>query len=114
MANQVQEIFQDYDPHFRAMSLDEAYMDITNYVDAYMVSKATGASMEEALSTVQAAPRSDFTMDEIAQRQQCAEVIVNEMRARIRERTREFFMFDNYMRQTLRWQPSFTLRLATA
>lgn len=92
VAEQVQEIFRDYDPHFRAMSLDEAYMDITDYVDAYVASKQNGTSLEEALEAVRSNPSQqprDFTAEQIAHRQQCAEAIVNEMRARIFERTRK-------------------------
>ncbi|CAE8608868.1 unnamed protein product [Polarella glacialis] len=31
-ANETREIFKDYDPDFRAMSLDEAYLDLTQYL----------------------------------------------------------------------------------
>jgi nucleotidyltransferase/DNA polymerase involved in DNA repair len=88
----VQEIFSDYDPHFRAMSLDEAYMDITDYVDAYVAAKEDGISIAEALEAIRSNPPQqprDFTPEQIAHRQQCAELIVNEMRARIFERTRK-------------------------
>ncbi len=34
VSRQVQKVFADYDPEFSAASLDEAYLDITNFLDA--------------------------------------------------------------------------------
>lgn len=34
VSGEVQKVFADYDPEFSAASLDEAYLDITDYLDA--------------------------------------------------------------------------------
>eukprot|EP00927_Polykrikos_kofoidii_P036880 TRINITY_DN31097_c0_g1_i1.p1 TRINITY_DN31097_c0_g1~~TRINITY_DN31097_c0_g1_i1.p1 ORF type:complete len:880 (-),score=138.48 TRINITY_DN31097_c0_g1_i1:287-2926(-) len=34
VANETREIFREYDPEFRAMSLDEAYLDLTSYLSS--------------------------------------------------------------------------------
>jgi len=67
VALRVREIFSEYDPNFEAYSLDEAYLNITEYVSKRV-------SMSEPLSCKEG-------MDAIAQ-------IVSGMRARVKEATR--------------------------
>lgn len=98
----MQEIIREYDPHFRAMSLDEAYMDITKYVDAYVASKENGLGLAETLAAMEKneatteQPRV-YSAEQIAYRQQCAEEIVNEVRGRIFERTRKCVISDDLL-----------------
>mmetsp|Transcript_67627 Transcript_67627/g.149752 ORF Transcript_67627/g.149752 Transcript_67627/m.149752 type:complete len:625 (-) Transcript_67627:34-1908(-) len=37
VAIETREVFRDYDPHFRALSLDEAYLDLTDYLASHHV-----------------------------------------------------------------------------
>ena len=41
VAMETREVFRQYDPHFKAMSLDEAYLDLTDYLAAHGVSAET-------------------------------------------------------------------------
>jgi len=52
VAMETREVFRQYDPHFKAMSLDEAYLDLTDYLAAHGVSAE--AAVQEMRERVKA------------------------------------------------------------
>lgn len=85
VANEIQEIFALYDPHFSAHSLDEAYLDITAYMRenwmqyAASYGRATPESDEEDHMDVPCLPKAELA--------EVAAAIVAELRQRVFEKT---------------------------
>ena len=86
---EVQEVIKQYDPHYRSWSADEALLDITDYVDAYVASSDQQTRLNIDDDTAGQALKV-FTPEQIEFRQRCAEAIVQRMRAQIFEKTSEY------------------------
>jgi len=77
VSNQVREILKVYDPNFCGMGLDEAYLDLTDYVNGISVK-----SGDIELSMKEVHPKSDSH-----EKQNFVEMTVNEIREKIFKRT---------------------------
>ncbi|CAB1322080.1 unnamed protein product, partial [Coregonus sp. 'balchen'] len=77
---EVREIFADYDPHFLPMSLDEAYLDISEHLEQRRV-------WPEALRTHRLRTKNTGTATDVVVFGTCAEEAVREMRFRIEQKT---------------------------
>eukprot|EP00511_Aplanochytrium_stocchinoi_P005505 CAMPEP_0204823230 /NCGR_PEP_ID=MMETSP1346-20131115/1310_1 /ASSEMBLY_ACC=CAM_ASM_000771 /TAXON_ID=215587 /ORGANISM="Aplanochytrium stocchinoi, Strain GSBS06" /LENGTH=586 /DNA_ID=CAMNT_0051949787 /DNA_START=615 /DNA_END=2375 /DNA_ORIENTATION=- len=75
------DIFKEYDPNLRSMSLDEAVLNITEYVEGQLLLKKAA----QALKNNGSSKRHGITVKE---RYSMAESVVNEMRNRVYEKTK--------------------------
>ncbi|ETV93448.1 hypothetical protein, variant 1 [Aphanomyces invadans] len=109
VAHQTRDIFREFDPHFVAGSLDEAYLDITNYIASVSTTTLGGSSVcdpdakcsrgsvsTEASSTPRATAGNVFVVepnghayafDENTSMEEKAGAVVQELRRRIHQAT---------------------------